>query len=874
MKKVLWIGLSIVLLLACTREIPETVSGSAVKAGPETVTDVRGQEASELGVLPGVALVYFDNATVERIEKGTAVRSLVQGLAVTGAERLFPDAGEYEPRTRREGLHRWYVVEYDRTVSMSQAKTVLEAIPGVQLVEPNRVIRQKVSINDPYWAQMWGMNNVNNPGYDVNCKPVWDTKTMGNPNVTVAIVDGGIQLDHPDLKANVAASGHYNYVRGNTNITQHFHGTHVAGTIAAVNNNGIGVTGIAGGNAAAGKPGVKLLSLQVFETQDNGYDASARDFTLALKEAADKGAVISQNSWGYNFDFDDNGYLDSSELSYARRAHENPERSFVQAIDYFNKYAGCDNTGKQLSSSPMKGGVVIFAAGNENVPYGAPGNYEGCISVGAMAQNGTKASFSNYGDWVDICAPGVSIPSTYINSKYTGMSGTSMACPHVSGVAALIVSYFGGQGFTADELRVRLLTGARTIDASSGSRPIGPLVDAWGSFNMNAQGGLPNPVTQLAVSPVGHNLRVDFTASGAYGYMVLASKQKSAINNADYQNPSDNLIVVNRLASAAETEGFPMSVQLAGLTPSTSYYVAVVAYSYDKKYSDLSDIVQVQTAENQKPVIDIQDYPSGGYQFRHHEFVSIPVACSDPDGDAISVSYRTTGRATFESNNGSEGLFNFQLMCQLTNAGRYTATIEAKDEVGAVSIRGIAYEVLPNTAPVLLKDMGLVLMEQKGQETELALSGYFTDPDDEVLYYRAASMDTGIASASITEEGTLLIKAVSQGVCKVKVSAEDHAGERVEQELTVLVRLDGAGEVFLSGDTVLSSGVITIIPGVEEAPMTVRVISASGIVVYETSGAYSAQKPLALDLSNLAPGIYTVEVTYKGETYTYTIVKR
>ena len=89
-----------------------------------------------------------------------------------------------------------------------------------------------------------------------------------------------------------------------------------------------------------------------------------------------------------------------------------------------------------------------------------------------------------------------------------------------------------------------------------------------------------------------------------------------------------------------------------------------------------------------------------------------------------------------------------------------------------------------------------------------------------------------------------------------------------------MVKPEGAGEVFLSGDTVLSSGVITIIPGVEEAPMTVRVISASGVVVYETSGTHSAQKPLALDLSNVAPGIYTVEVTYKGETYTYTIVKR
>ncbi len=874
MRKFFLIFLCAALAFSCTREIPETVSGPVAQTGPAAGADVRGQDVEELGFQPGVALVYVDEATAERIEKGTAVQDLVHDLDVTGAERLFPDAGEWEPRTRREGLHRWYVVNYDRTVTLARAKTVLEAVPGVQLVEPSRIIRRAVSINDTYWSQMWGMNNLDYPGYDVNCKPVWDTYTMGSPNVTVAVVDGGIQMDHPDLRANIASSGHYNYVRGNTNISQHMHGTHVAGTIGAVNNNGIGVTGIAGGNASAGKPGIKLLSLQVFETQDNGYDATASDFNRALKEAADKGAVISQNSWGFNFDFNDNGYLEDNELSYARRAHENPERSFVQAVDYFNKYAGCDNSGRQLSTSPMKGGVVIFAAGNENVPYGAPGNYEGCVSVGAIAQNGSKASFSNYGDWVDICAPGVSVPSTYINSRYVSMSGTSMACPHVSGVAALIVSYFGGQGFTADELRVRLLTGARTIGASSGSRPIGPLVDAWGSFNMNAQGGVPDPVTDVTVSPVGHNLRVDFTASGAYGYMILAARQKSALTNADLQNPSDNLIVVNRLASAAETQGVPLSVTLAGLTPSADYYVAVVAYSYDKKFSALSGIVQTRTAENQKPVIDIQDYPATGFQFRHHEIVSLPVVCSDPDGDAITVSFRTTGRATLESNTGSEGLFNFKLMCPLTNAGRYTATIEAKDEVGAVAIRGILYEVLPNTAPMATKEIRPVLLEEKGQEMTLSLAEYFSDPDGEELFFKVASMNPDIVEASLTEEGELLVKAVSQGVCKVSISAEDHAGERVNQQLTLLVRLEGTPEVFLSGNTVLSDGAVTLVPGLEEASLEVRIVSASGVVVYSYTGVHSASSPLTLDLSALAPGIYTVEVTYKGETYTYTIVKR
>ena len=875
MKRLWTAALLIVSLLSCTREAlsPEKEAVSPRTAEPVPQAGVN-QMAENHVYVPGVAVVYFDEAIASRLEAGVAAKSVIPNLDVTSATRLFPDAGEYEPRTRREGLHRWYVVKYSEKLSYEKAGAALKEVKGVQYVEPSRVIRQKVTVNDPKWSQMWGQNNTAYPGYDVNCKPVWDNYTMGSPKVTVAVVDGGIQLNHPDMAANVASSGHYNYVKSNTTIVPHYHGTHVAGTIAAVNNNGVGVTGIAGGNAAAGKPGVKLLSLQVFQTNDDGTTSTAYDFNRALKEAADKGALISQNSWGYNFDFNDDGVLTGYELDYARQAHENPERSFTQAIDYFNKYAGCDNNGNQLSSSPMKGGVVIFAAGNENAPYGAPGNYDGCISVGAMNPNGSRASFSQYGDWVDLCAPGVDVPSTYLNGQYASLSGTSMACPHVSGVAALIVSYFGGPGFTAEELRMRLLGGAREIAASKGSKPIGPLVDAMGSFSMNAQGGKPNPVQTMTVTPVGHNLRVDFSATNAYAYLALASKQKSALQNVDYNEPGDNVISAVRIASNTDVEGTPLSILLGGLAPSTDYYVTVVAYSYDKKYADPCAIQKVQTAENKVPVIDVQGYPEGGFQFRHYEVVSIPVTCTDPDGDAITVSFKTAGRATLESNNGSESLYNFKLMCPLTTAGNYYATLDVTDEVGAKSRATIMYSVLANESPRKVKDPEVIVLEDKGQEKTFSLDEYFQDPDGEPLFYQASSMNSAIAAASVSEEGKLVVKALSQGVCRVKVSAEDHAGERVDLEITVLVRLSGTGEVFISGNTVTTGGSITIIPGVEEAPTTVRLISAAGVVVYETSGSFSVNSPLQLNLDKLAPGIYTLEVTYKGQVYTFTIVKR
>lgn len=858
--------------------MPETLPAPVQNgAGEVTAAPESGQQPAA-GLEPGVALVYVSEELAGELEKGDSRTAewqlLTRKLSVRTATRLFPDAGEFEPRTRAEGLHRWYVLHYDKEVETTSARRLIEAVPGVQRMEPGRRIRCCVTPNDTYWNRMWGMNNTTYPGYDVNCKPVWDSYTMGNSSVTVAVVDGGFQLTHPDLAANVATTGHYNYVDENTTIQQHFHGTHVAGTIAAVNNNGIGVTGIAGGNFTAGKAGVKLLSLQVFKTLDNGQSTSAYDFSRALKEAADRGALISQNSWGHYFDFNDDGQITGYELTYARQAHENPERSFTQAVDYFNKYAGCDNNGNQLSTSPMKGGVVIFAAGNEDIPYGSPGNYDGCVSVGAINRNGSRASFTNYGDWVDVCAPGVDVYSTYLSGQYTYMSGTSMACPHVSGVAALIVSYFGGQGFTADELRTRLIGGAKTIGATSGSKPIGPLVDALGSFQMNAGGVVPEQVSDAKVSPAGHNLRVEFTSTGAYAYLVLAGKSRQAVANANFSDPASNLVTATKIASSADGAGTPQSVTLAGLAPDTEYYVGVVAYSFDRKYAPLSEISRAQTGQNEKPVIEIPDYPADGFRFAHHSIISLPVRFTDPDGDAISVTFKTGGRASLDPNNGSQEYYNFKLMCPLSSPGDYSATVEVADEVGAKTRGTIKYTVLPNTAPQMIKDPGILLIEDMSRPGTLSLNDYFSDPDGEELFFRATSLDPKVATVSLEEGGAVTVTPLSQGVCKIKISAEDHENERVEGYATVLVRPQGAPEVFLSGNTVLSGGSLTVIPGLEESRTRIRLISSSGVIVYSAEGNYSAATPVEIDMDRIAPGIYTLEILYKDQTYNYTIVKR
>lgn len=452
----------------------------------------------EMNYVPGSLVVKFDQEMTTLAEANPD--GLAQDLGFEYMERLFPYAGEFEERTRAEGLHRYYKVKVKDEMPVTKASADIMTVAGVEMATPQLPIKLR-SFNDPYFSRQWHLVNSRYPEADINIQKVWEEFTVGNNNVIVSVVDEGVYMEHEDLMANLVpcyedGSGSYNFNNNTPNVVPtQGHGTHVAGVISAVNNNGIGVASVAGGDYQKGTPGVKVLSCQIFDLYGN-----EPDIYQAIKHGADHGAVILQCSWGFSPDINGDGVTTDEEIAaYRSVVITDPVlEPYKKAIDYFIKYAGCDNKGNQLPDSPMKGGVVIFAAGNDNFDYDPLVSYDEIIAVGSFGITGVKSSFSNWGDWIDISAPGgdakYGIYSTLTNNAYGGNDwmGTSFSCPQVSGVAALLVSHFGGQGFTAKDCKTRLLRGAKD-NAFPGSKYIGRRLDAYGAFtyDMSAKPGQP-----------------------------------------------------------------------------------------------------------------------------------------------------------------------------------------------------------------------------------------------------------------------------------------------------------------------------------------------------------------------------------------------
>ena len=841
----------------------------------------------------------------ERRTKAMAADDVVSEIKVRSVERTFPPAGRFEERSRKAGLHLWYDVEFESTVPLSDARTSLSGIKGVRKVEYRPVVArydignvlevaqqmaQNVAMpsaalpfNDPMLIDQWHYYNDGSlgskyvAGADVNLFNAW-SYTTGSSNVVVAVVDGGIDYTHEDLAANmwvnsVEKNGNssvdddgngykddlhgYNFVANVGKLVPNDHGTHVAGVIAAVNNNGKGVSGIAGGNGASGN-GVRLMSCQIFVDENDPYAGNAgQNAAQAIKYAADNGAVICQNSWGYPT---------LTEIPASDKA----------AIDYFIDNAGIDENGRQ--TGPMRGGIVIFAAGNENREAAAPANYERVVAVSSIAPDFKKAYYSNFGSWIDLAAPGGDVQSfgnkgtilsTVVNG-YGYMQGTSMACPHVSGVAALVLSYYKGSGYNPDMLRARLENSATNIDGyNSGYRgKMGKLINAHASI---ASGNTipPNNVGAVNAAVTSNIVTLNWTVPGdsddgkPSGFNVYI--RKTPLTGINVKNPPAD-VEIRSFPIGHLNAGDPFEAQIDGLEFETKYYFAVNAFDFSGNMSSLSSQINRTTLSNQPPVITVLD--STNVYLRAYQSAVLRFSGADPDNHEVwwrMEPSTSTGVALVDM---GDGKVQVTITGSQPEPGKYSLDLILEDAYGAIASQQIHYEILENHAPVTVSALENITIGSLNKEISFSLGDHFFDQDNEPLKYTFSNTTPNVVNVN-ENRGQLYIVSLAYGMATISVTATDVMGLSVSQDFSILIR-DENQEIDIYPNPV--KDFVWLRTG-EDQRSQVTIFNSAGAKVYEQDVDISPFSPAKIDMSKFSGGVYSVNVKYADKDIHRQIIK-
>ena len=814
------------IVFSCVRE-PET-------APSDGQTPRETYAPDDEGIVKGwVRIKLRDDAQALRV--GTFTRGAMESgdpeldriaasLGATEVRRVFHEGGRFAERRRKFGLHLWYDVKFDDTLPVSRAQAELGSLSAVAHVQPVYTIRMFDAGNtlpeeavyvpaqrraeregagpfdDPGLPKQWHYNNDGSgskwvEGSDINLFEAWEV-TAGDPSVIVAVTDNGVEYDHPDLAENMWVNeaelngtpgvddddnGYvddiygWNVILDSGTINPGSHGTHVAGTVAAVNNNGIGVCGVAGGTGNG--DGARIMSLAIFDSTS----ANAGSYPDAYVYAADNGAVISQNSWGYT-----SGVAMPQDVS--------------DALDYFIANAGVDENGNQ--TGPMKGGLLVFAAGNEGTPSARmPAADSRTLCVTAMCSDYTRPNYANYSDDVDIFAPGGAdgndrnysdadrVYSTDLDGGYSYKWGTSMACPHVSGIAALVVAHYGvgRPGFTVEECREILLRSYRSVSEYvepkyDGKLGVG-LADA-GMIFLEDAGTAPGTVSAPAARAMGRELELAWTVPADGNGLPVAEFRLAytgrGIGKTEGKAPDTSGEVVLRNYTAVEA---------------TATYIWTGQYNTEYRF-------------------DV----SGIDRFGH-------------ESEKVSFSHST---------------------------GDYE-----------------------NGKPRTQRDFAPVEFENVGEAYALSfdLSEYFTDPnfgDGDMLSYSLINRNEDIVDAAV-QEGRLVLLPVGKGTGRVTVTATDLDGEGVQSVLTVTV-LNGPEPAAPAEGLRLSPNPagdeLGITAGVRDTEAEVTVYDAAARRVLAGAVALDSRGCGTLDVSALAPGVYTLVLEASGLSENGSFLKR
>lgn len=599
---------------SCVKDIPEGNSADAQNSlSAKLIDDLSGN------VEPGNILIKLDAATAAAIEDGKSDEIADEILYGTGATSFTP-ALPVRPKNmeaaKRYGLHQWYRVGFDEKLEIHDMAEKLARSPRVRTIQYNKRIEpvkaeaviamdiepvtrsqapetSSMPFNDPHSIYQWNLVNDGTiddmavAGADIGVKDAWRL-TGGDPSVIVAVFDIAVDYYHPDLENAVwrneaEISGTkgvddddngfvddkygFNFASYGKPIKYGVgsgHGTHVGGIVAATNNNGIGVSSVAGGTGNG--DGVRLMSCQIV---DDAKAANDSNEAAAYIYAADNGACIAQCSYGIRHRTSDDMYINGGSIMADGKIQNLDKCDLTYAaIQYF--------LDPENSNHPaLEGNVAIYSAGNYDEPYSLyPGALSNVISVTALGCDNLPVGYTNYGPGCNIAAPGgeynpdnkkMLILSTGTSEatsptegleigglkqkSYVYMYGTSMACPHVSGVAALGVSYAHklGKKLSREEFLSLMLTSVNDIDQhlTSGTRKFYDIestsfinlplnkyygkmgtgaLDAW-KFLMAIEG------TPTVMAHIGKTTRIDLSR-----YCSKYGKYEISIDDASYNS--------------------------------------------------------------------------------------------------------------------------------------------------------------------------------------------------------------------------------------------------------------------------------------------------------------------------------------------------
>lgn len=889
---------------------------------------------------PGVLHVKVNEDDVQRfalssggvVQMSSVPSQMSATLHSTGARklvRIFPEDKRFEARQRAAGLHLWYEVRMDDGQDVVEAAMRMSHTGGIERAEPvPYATRPKTNIsilndvmplgasagsrteNMPFddihlWRQ-WHFNNLGSNdsisdrelGADIDLFNAWKVET-GKPNVIVSIVDGGIEYEHEDLReamwVNEAErtgqpgvddddNGYiddiygYNFVyKPGTReeikqLSGDDHGTHVAGIVAARNNNGVGGGGVAGGNGAP-NTGVRLQSAQVFE--GTTQEMASTIFARAIVYGANNGAVISQNSWGY---------------PHITSPAQLPT-SIKDAINYFVQYAGCDEDGNQLPNSPMKGGVVIFAAGNDDKEFMSwPAAYESVIAVTGMGADFIKGAYTNRGTWADIMAPGGdpsrggafnSVFSTVTKNPETGASrygyqaGTSMACPHVSGIAALVVSKYGGRGFTADKLKEILLTSflPENIDAYN-PKYVGKIGKGYASASaaLQVKGSAAPEKPEFTTSTSDYTeiklewlVPADADDGTPWSYKLYMSQTPLSVDN---YTSGKLLSPANRdyIPGSGYKVGETMSFSVTKLETDNTYYFALVAYD---RWGHASEVAFSSAATLKNTAPQVAGLPTSEILVNNLQSGKVELDVTDPEGHSWSYALSGDVEGVVLQREGDKLRITIRPVAE---SGLYSIQLTLRDEYGKSETYTIPYRIATYKAIRLIKPFGNAVVGLDQKQQEIATDTHYEVAEAMTYTVTASVSNPDIAQVEVGDNNQIRITPLKEGVVQVYVSATDGLRTTEQSFFTLRVVRDSKAPVYalypLPARTVLNALVQR-----EATTATFVVTSLSGQeVLRKTVTPVDAVATVGVEA--LATGSYRLTVITDRGTSTHSFVKR